>query len=141
MALTTIGVGGLSALEKAQMTSNIAKSQKNSLMAGLAGGDSPIDSGLMYQIYDQKALSPRVLAAVAAKQKAADEKSAAETAAAETEKPASTDTQATSAAPKRNYATLNDELITQNRAATTSEVPEKRPDPVVSGIKNVDLTA
>lgn len=141
MALTTIGAGGLSALEKAQMTSNIAKSQKNSLMAGLSGGNSPIDSGLMYQIYDQKALSPRVLAAVAAKQKAADEKAAAESSTAETENSASTDTQATSAAPKRNYATLNDELITQNRVATTSEVPEKRPDPVVSGIKNVDLTA
>jgi len=141
MAITTIGVGGLNALEKAQMTSNIAKSQKNSLMAGLSGGDSPIDSGLMYKIYDQKALSPRVLAAVAAKQKAADEKAAAEESASETEKPASTDTKATALAPKRDYAALNDELISQNRAATTSEVPEKRPDPVVPGIKNVDLTA
>jgi len=134
MAIQSIGAFGLSALEKAQMVSSFSKNQKSSLVSGLSGGDSPIGSSLMYSIYDQKSVTPRVLAAVAAKTAAAEENSGdskgEETGAA----------QETAVRKTRDYSALQDDLIAQNRSYNTSDVPTTRP-PSVTGVPNVDLTA
>lgn len=113
MAIQSIGAGGLDPIEKAQMQSAFTKNKINGLVQNLPSSvPSAISSDLLNQIYDQKAITPKVRAAVAAKQQAADQGLAEST-----------------NAQTQSY--INDSLIAANREATSSEVPETRPDPVV----------
>ena len=131
MSITTISPKGLSSLEYAQTTGAFAKTQKTSLLSGLQSAQGALSNELMNQIYDNKALTPKVLAAVAAKSASSSESS---------DSPASTGSDSAESAPKSS-GTLNDQLIAANIAAKSSEVPDKRPDHLVEGIKNVDLSA
>ena len=139
MSITTISPKGLNSLEYAQTTGAFAKTQKTSLLSGLPGAKGALSNELMYKIYDSKALTPKVLAAVAAKSAAATE--------ADGDTDSSTSgTSSTSSSPDKSSSakssgTLNDQLIAANIAASSSEVPDKRPDHLVEGIKNVDLSA
>ena len=130
MSITTISPKGLSSLEYAQTTGAFAKTQKTSLLSGLQSAQGALSNELMNQIYDNKALTPKVLAAVAAKSASSSESS---------DSPDSSASKTTSTA--KSSGTLNDQLIAANIAAKSSEVPDKRPDHLVEGIKNVDLSA
>ena len=130
MSITTISPKGLSSLEYAQTTGAFAKTQKTSLLSGLQRAQGALSNELMNQIYDNKALTPKVLAAVAAKSASSSESS---------DSPDSSASKTTSTA--KSSGTLNDQLIAANIASKSSEVPDKRPDHLVEGIKNVDLSA
>ena len=130
MSITTISPKGLSSLEYAQTTGAFAKNQKTSLLSGLQSAQGALSNELMNQIYDNKALTPKVLAAVAAKSASSSESS---------DSPDSSASKTASTA--KSSGSLNDQLIAANIAAKSSEVPDKRPDHLVEGIKNVDLSA
>lgn len=132
MSISSIGSGGLTALEKAQMVSGFKQTQTTSLVSGLPTSSSTaIGSDLMYNIYDQKALTPRILAATLAK-------SEATTSTAESS--STTDTTTSSTASSASTS-VTDSIIAQSVSAHSSAVPATRPDYLVSGIKNVDLSA
>lgn len=122
MEITTIGTGGLTNLEKAQYRSQLSQTQTSSLISGLASSSSALGGDLLYDIYDQQAITPRIRAVLAAKENA----------------DSATSADSSSDSSKQS---INDTLIAENRAANSSDVPESRPAHVVNGVSNVDLSA
>lgn len=120
MAITTIGTGGLSNLEKAQYRAQFSQTQASSLISNLPTSSAALDGSLLYDIYDQQAITPRIRAVLAAKENA------------DSSSDSSTETASTS---------VNDTLIAENRSASSSDVPASRPAHLVNGISNVDLSA
>ena len=147
MSITTISPKGLNPLEYAQTTGAFAKTQKTSLLSGLPSAQGALSNELMYQIYDSKAITPKVLAAVAAKSAAATDssESSSSTSSGSASSNSTNSSAANSSSNKssnsKNSGSMNDQLIAANIAAKSSEVPDKRPDYLVQGIKNVDLSA